>query len=183
MRKMITLIVALAASSTTSMAQGASASASQTVVLTLSNVMSITFLATNSNTGNAVNIPFSTLSQYANGVASAPQQLKIQSNKAYNITVATNSPDFAYTGTATPTPAMPVSGVLAMQVSANGTGGNVSSEFNGTYASLSNTPHSLISAGGYGNNSTLSIQYEATPGMGYPSGSYAANVVYTASQP
>ncbi len=183
MKKIITLIIAIAGFSAVSMAQGASASASQTVVLTLSNVMSITFVATSTNTGNVVNLPFSTLSQYANGIASQPQQLRIQSNKAYNISVATNASTFAYSGSATPAPAMPVNGVLALQVSQNGTGGNISSEFNGTYASLSNTPHSLVSAGGYGNNNTLSIQYEANPGINYPSGVYAANVVYTASQP
>jgi len=182
MRKIITFF-ALIAIPVLSYGQGASASASQVVTMTLSNIMSITFVSTNSNVGPIVNLPFSTLSQYKNGVTSTAQQLKIQSNKAYNITVATNNTDFSYTGDANPAPAMPVSGVLSLQVSANGTGGSVASDFNGTYASLSSTPHNLISSVGYSNNNTLSIQYEATPGLGYPSGTYAANVIYTASQP
>ena len=140
-------------------------------------------MSTGNSTGPTVAIPFSIVSQYANGVTSQPQELKIQSNKAYNISVATNTSTFSYAGDVKPAPAMPVSGVLALQVSQNGSGGSVASEFNGTYASLSNTPHSILSAGAYGSNNTLSIQYEANPGMSYPSGTYTTNVIYTASQP
>jgi len=51
---------------------------------------------------------------YTNGVTSSAQQLAVQSNKTFNVTVNANAANFAYSGTTTPAPTMPVSGVLAV---------------------------------------------------------------------
>ena len=78
---------------------------------------------------------------------------------------------------------MPVSGVLAAQVTANATGGTIASAFNSAYGGLTASAQSLISSCTNGGNQTFSVQYQATPGFAYPAGTYTTNVVYTATQP
>ena len=158
-------------------------SASQTTNLVLSNAIEITFTGNNSATGAAVTIPFTTVNDYANGVESSDQELKVRSNKLFSVAVKSNNLNFAYTGTTTPAPAMPVSGVLAVKVTANGTGGTIASPFSASaYATLTNANQNLISTAARGGNQTFSVKYKATPGFAYPAGTYAVDVVYTATQ-
>ena len=161
----------------------ATATASQTTALSLSNAIAITFVSTATNAGTAISLPFATVADYTNGVTSTAQQLKVQSNKIFNVTINTTSPNFTYTGTTTPTPVMPVSGVLAAQITANATGGTVATAFNGAYASLTSAAQALISTCSNGGNQTFSIQYKTTPGFAYPAGTYTASVLFTATQP
>jgi hypothetical protein len=161
----------------------ATASASQSTALSLSNAIAITFTASGTNAGTTISLPFATVSDYTNGVASAVQQLKVQSNKLFNVTINTSTANFTYAGATTPAPVMPVSGVLAAQITANATGGTVATSFNNTYASLSSSAQALISGCLNGGNQTFSIQYKTTPGFAYPAGTYTASVVYTATQP
>jgi hypothetical protein len=161
----------------------ATSSANQNVALSLSNAIAITFVSTGTATGSAVSIPFTTVADYTSGVTSSAQQLKVQSNKVFNVTVNANTASFTYSGTTTPAPTMPVSGVLAAQVTANGTGGTVASSFNSAYGNLTSAAQSMISTCANGGNQTFSVQYQATPGFAYPAGTYTANVVYTATQP
>ena len=183
MKKIIVLAAAVFAFNTSTNAQTASATASQSVALSLSNAIAITFVASGTNTGTAVSIPFTTVADYTNGVTSSAQQLKVQSNKAFNVTLNANTSSFSYSGPTTPAPSMPVAGVLAAQVTANATGGTVASGFNGAYGGITNSSQSLISGCTNGGNQTFSIQYQATPGFAYPAGTYTTNVVYTATQP
>ena len=182
MKKIIILSAAVLGFNMAANAQ-ATSSANQNVALALSNAIAITFTGTGTATGGAVSIPFTTVADYTNGVTSSAQQLKVQSNKAFNVTVNANATNFTFTGTATPTPTMPVSGVLAAQVTANGTGGTVASAFNSAYGGLTSSAQSLISGCVNGGNQTFSVQYQATPGFAYPAGTYTTNVVYTATQP
>lgn len=161
----------------------ATSSANQNTALALSNAIAITFVSTGTATGSSVSVPFATVADYTNGVISAAQQLKIQSNKIFNITVNASTANFTYSGTTTPAPTMPVSGVLAAQVTANTTGGTIATPFSGAYGGLTSTAQSLISTCANGGNQTLSVQYKATPGFAYPAGTYTANVIYTATQP
>ncbi len=161
---------------------GASASARQNIGMTLSNVIALSFISTGSANGNVIDIPLSSVSDYTNGVTSPVQQLKIQSNKEYNITVNTNSPKFTYVGDVTPAPNVAVGEVLALKVIGNKTGGAVASEFNNISGALSSTSQNLVTNGATGGYQTFSVQYKTTPGIVFPSGIYSVAVVYTASQ-
>lgn len=160
-----------------------SGTANQQVNITLSNAIEITFTGNGSAVGTDVSIPFTTVNHYANGVESDAQELKIKANKDFSVAVKTNAANFSYTGNTTPAPTMPVNGVLGLKVTANGTGGSVASPFStSNYATLTNADQDLITSGNKGNNQTFSIKYKATPGFAYPAGSYAVDVVYTATQ-
>ena len=184
MKKVIILIaIAIVSFSVAVNAQNASATASQSVSLTLSNAIAITFTGSGTNTGGAVTLPFSTVSDYANGVTSTAQQLKVQSNLAFDVAVKANATNFTYSGSYTTGTTMPVSGVLKLMVTANSTGGSIASPFSGTaYATLTATDQNLITNGTYGSNQLFSIQYKAEPGFTYPAGTYTTSVVYTATQ-
>jgi hypothetical protein len=184
MKKVIILIaLAIVSFSIAVNAQNASATATQAVSLTLSNAISITFTGSGTSTGGAVTLPFSTVSDYANGVTSTAQQLKVQSNLPFDVAVKANATNFTYTGTYTTGTTMPVNGVLKLMVTANSSGGSISSPFSSTaFATLTASDQNLIVNGTYGSNQLFSIQYKAEPGFTYPAGTYATSVVYTATQ-
>lgn len=179
--KKVFAIAALAIVGISAKAQTVSSTATQTVNLALSNAIELTFTGSGTATGAAVTIPFTSVTDYANGVESAAQQLKVRSNKAFGVTVKANAANFTYTGTTSPAPTMPVSGVLAAKVSTNGTGGTIAGTF-GSYTSLTSSAQNLISNGTNGGNQTFSVMYNATPGFAYPAGTYTVDVVYTATQ-
>lgn len=182
MKKLIAIAV-FATFANASQAQNASSSASQTVKLTLSNAIEITFTGSSNAQGGDVTIPFNTVNDYANGVESSAQKLKVRSNKDFSVAVKTNAANFTYTGTTSPAPVMPVSNTLNLMVAANNTGGVISAPFSSTtYASLSDSDQELIKDGDRGGNQTFDIKYKATPGFSYPAGTYAVDVVYTATQ-
>ncbi|MBS1587042.1 MAG: hypothetical protein JSS82_16030 [Bacteroidetes bacterium] len=171
----ITLIAGFAAQAQTS------TTASQTVNLVLTNAIDMTFTANGNATGPLVSMPFNTTNDYASGVTSSAQQLKVRSNKNFNVTVKSSATNFSYTGTTTPAPTMPVASVLDVKVSANGTGGAIAGTF-ANYTDISTTAQNMITGGTYGGNQTFSVMYQATPGWSYPAGTYAVDVVYTATQ-
>ena len=182
-------IIAIAAIITSGFAANAqtqtnqTSSASQTTKLVLSNAIEITFTGNGSAEGADVTLPFTTVNNYANGVESEAQELKVRSNKNFSVAVKASSDKFSYTGTTTPAPAMPVSGVLAVKVSANGTGGAIATPFSSsTYATLTNLNQNLITAANRGGDQKFSVMYKATPGFAYPAGTYSVDVVYTATQ-
>ena len=183
MKKIIIVAAAFLGLAYSSNAQNASATASQSVSLDLTNAIAITFTGSGTNTGGAVTLPFSTVSDYANGVTSTAQQLKVQSNLAFDVAVKANATNFTYSGSYTTGTTMPVSGVLKLMVTANSTGGSIASPFSGTaYSTLTATDQNLITNGTYGSNQLFSIQYKAEPGFTYPAGTYTTSVVYTATQ-
>jgi len=179
MKKVFT-IAALTIAGFASKAQVAS-TATQTVNLNLSNAIELTFTGSGTATGAAVNLAFNTVNDYANGVQSSAQELKVRSNKKFGVTVKSNATSFSYVGSTTPAPVMPVSGVLGLKVSANGTGGTIAGTFAG-FTSLSSSAANLISNANNGGNQTFSVMYNATPGFTYPAGTYTVDVVYTATQ-
>jgi hypothetical protein len=172
-----------AANAQTVNSTNATGNAQQTVQLALSNALEITFTANNSATGATVTLPFTTTNDYANGVESATQQLKVRSNKEFNVTVKTSAANFSVTnGTTTTTSSMPAS-VLGLVVTDNNTGGNLGTGFSAsTYKALSATAATLISAGDNGGNQNFTVKYKATPGFAYSAGVYSTDVVYTATQ-
>jgi len=183
MRKIAIIAATFLGFASAANAQTASSTATQQVNLSLTNAIAITFTGSGTATGAAVTMPFTTVADYTNGVASAAQQLKVQSNKNFTVTVNTNASAFTYTGSTTPAPSMPVSGTLGIEVTANGTGGTIASPFSSSaYSTLTSTAQNLISNATYGGNQTFSVQYNATPGFAYPAGTYTTSVVYTATQ-
>jgi hypothetical protein len=181
MKKIIILAAALVSFSVGAYAQAASASASQTTNLSLTDAIDITFTGSGTSTGAAVTFTFTTPDHYTDGVESAAQQLKVRSNKNFTVQIKSNAANFSYSGSASPTPTMPVSGVLLAKVSANGTGGSIASPFS-AYSTLTSSNQDLITNGTKGGNQTFSVQYNATPGFSYPGGTYTVDVVYTATQ-
>lgn len=162
---------------------GTSSSAGQATYLALSNAIEMTFTGSGGGIGSDVTLAFSTVNDYANGIESGEQELKIRSNKNFSVAVKSNATNFTYNGNTTPAPTMPVSGVLAMKVTSNSTGGSVSSPFStSSYSTLSSSNQGLISAGSRGGNQTFGVKYKATPGFAYPAGTYTVDVVYTATQ-
>lgn len=163
-------------------AQNASSTASQPVQLGLSNALEITFTGNNSATGSTVNMAFTTASSLANGVESAAQELKVRSNKNFNVSVKSSTANF-YTllfGFWQVSSSMPAS-VLDVMVDDNQTGGSIGTGFS-SYKDLSSTAQSLITNGTYGGDQTFSVKYKATPGFAYSANSYYITVVYTATQ-
>ena len=185
MKKIIIAAALLVSASFAANAQStpASSSASQTVNLNLSNAIEITFTGTNNATGAAVNLAFTTVNDYANGVTSTEQELKVRSNKKFTVAVKANNGSFSYTGSTSPAPTMPVQGVLGVMVSSNNTGGAIAAPFsNSSYSSLTASNQNLITNANNGGNQRFGIKYEATPGFAYPAGTYTVDVTYTATQ-
>src|SRR5688500_6043518 len=73
--------------------------ATQTVNISMSNAVEISFTSTGTTTGSTVNMAFSTVTNYANGVESDAQEMKVRSNKNFSVTVKANSTNFTYSGT------------------------------------------------------------------------------------
>ena len=159
-----------------------SSNATQQVQLALSDALELSFVGSG-NTGTTVSLPFTTVSHYSTGVQSAAQDLVVKSNKKFSVSVKSSNSNFTYSGSATSGTNMPVNGVLGISVSANGTGGSVSSPFStSTYSTLTATDQTLINNANNGGSQTFSIKYEAKPSFAYPAGTYTVDVVYTATQ-
>ena len=184
MKKLIAIAVfATVAVSSNAQNLNQSATASQTVNLKLSNAIEITFTGNGNSIGSDVTIPFNSVNDYANGVESRDQQLKVRSNKDFDVTVKANATSFTYSGNTSPAPTMPVKNVLNLMVTGNNTGGSIAKPFSSTtYASLTSADQDLIAGGSRGGNQTFDVKYKATPGFAYPAGVYAVDVVYTATQ-
>lgn len=183
MKKIIIAAAAIVSFASAANAQNASGNAQQTVQLALSNALEITFVSGNSATGATVALPFTTADDYQNGVESTTQQLKVRSNKDFNVTVKTSGANFMVTnGSNTSTSNMPTS-VLGLVVTQNGTGGQLGQGFStSSYKSLSSSAANLITNADNGGNQTFTVKYKATPGFSYPAGTYTTDVIYTATQ-
>lgn len=184
MKKIIIIAAALVGINSAANAQSnASGNAQQTVQLALSNALEFTFTGNSSATGATVSIPFTTADDYANGVESGTQQLKVRSNKPFSVTVKTSAATFSVTnGGVTTSSSMPAS-VLGLVVTDNSTGGTLGTGFSSsTYNALSATAANLITAANRGGNQNFTVKYKATPGFAYPAGTYATDVIYTATQ-
>ena len=162
---------------------GAQISATQSLDIEVTNAIEITFTGTQNTQGGNVNLVFDNVDDYANGIVSEAQGLKITSNTAFALAVKAGAESFTYSGVQTPSPAMPVDGVLSIKVNSNGTGGTVASPFStSSYYSLNNTDRNLLSAATKGIDKAISVVYKATPGFAYPGGTYSVDVIYTATQ-
>lgn len=181
MKKIVIIAASLVSFGFAANAQVNSA-AQQQVNLSLADAIEITFTASGTATGDPVTMNFTTVADYANGVESAAQELKVRSNKDFKVEVKANSANFSYTGSTTPAPTMPVLNILKLMVPTNGTGGTIAGTFGSSYTSLTSSNQDLITAATKGGNKTFEVQYKAEPGFNYPAGTYTVDVVYTATQ-
>ena len=140
----------------------------------MSNAIELTIL-----TGANPQMNFVTVNDYANGIVSAEQQLQVRSNKKFNVRVKARTSRFSFAGTGAD-PKMPLS-VLRLKVYNNNTGGVITSGHS-NFTSLSTNGKPMISNATPGGSNTFSVQYRATPGFTYPAGTYAMEIIYTATQ-
>ncbi len=161
-------------------AQTPTGDATQTTNLNLTNAIDITFTANASATGATLNFNFNTVNDYANGLESAPVQMKVRSNRRFNISVKSSSAYFTYAGSASPAPQMYVGNVLYFKMTQNNTGGW--SLVNNRYDYIDHYNWNFLMNGINGGNQNFTIVYRVTPGFAYPAGTYTTDVVYTATQ-
>ena len=182
MKKIIIIAAAFIGFTSAANGQSTQSSAQQTVQLNLSNALEITFSGSGT-TGATVALPFTTADDYANGVESGAQTLKVRSNKNFTVTVKTSGANFMVSnGGSTATSSMPAS-VLGLMLTANNTGGQIGQGFStSAYNALSATAANLITNATNGGNQTFAVKYKATPGFAYPAGTYTTDVIYTATQ-
>ena len=158
--------------------------ASQTAVLALTNGIDISYVATSSNTGNSANMSFNNVSDYANGVMSTMQEMRVRSNKSFKVAVRCDEQTFAYQGNASNITMSDLpSDALWMKVAQNNTGGSLAGAFtNNSFAALTSTNQDILINGIRGGNQTFKVQYKCTPGFVLPAGTYSLDVVFTATQ-
>jgi hypothetical protein len=181
--KNLTIMLAILTASITSVTaqENKPAAATQSAKMSMSNAIDITFRSNNLEAGDVVTLAFDDVNDYANGVESDPIELKIRSNKKFNITAKAASSRFSYNGNATADPKMSVNKLL-IKVVKNNTGGNVPGNVNNKYKSMSASKRKLINAGTPGGDNTFAVQYKADPGYDFPAGTYSVDIIYTATQ-
>lgn len=167
---------------TATFAQNASSSASQTTNLQLTNAIEISFLATGNNTGSVVNLNFSTVNDYANGVQSSDYQIRVRSNRKFDVEIEASDDYFDYIGTTSPAPQMRVKDVLDMMITSNNTGGQINGGYHQFKHIEGDNDKRILNDCDNGANQTFSVKYRATPGFSYPAGTYTTTITYTATQ-
>lgn len=174
MKKIVLTAVMLPLMMAAAFAQSANSAATQAVKLNMSDAIELTIL-----TGANPQMSFVTVNDYANGIVSAEQQLQVRSNKKFNVRVKAQTSRFSFAG-AGADPKMPLS-VLRLKVYNNNTGGVITSGHS-NFTSLSTNGKPMINNATPGGSNTFSVQYKATPGFTYPAGTYAMEIIYTATQ-
>ncbi len=182
MKKIITILILLLSAVVSVKAQNQSFSGTQHTELALSNAIDIGFLTTGNSNGSDVNLIFSNVNDYANGVESSPIQLKVRSNKKFIVRAKASANNFSYSGNTSPAPTMPVRNTLYIKVVSNNTGGNIPNAVDNQYKTLRKSNRKIVNNGQPGGNQTFAVQYKAAPGFAYPAGTYSVNVIYTATQ-
>lgn len=183
MKKTILGLAFILGFNTISNAQNASATASQSTSLSLSNAISINFTGTGTTVGGTVSMAFSTITDFLTGITSSAQQLKVQSNLPFDVTVKVDANSFLYAGLGIVNINLLPTNMYQLKVTANGTGGSIASPFSSSsFATLTGNNQNLITNGTNGNNQTFSVTYKCIPGLLLPAGIYSQNVVYTATQ-
>jgi hypothetical protein len=175
MKKLI-LIVILAVAGLNANAQNTSASAAQEASLSLANVITISFATPGSDN---IQVMFNSAAEMNNGIETMEHQLLVQSNLPYKVTmdVPTN---FSYTGSATTNNVIPTLEKFKMKITDNNTGG--SNLMGGGYNNVPSGSTDILTNCPASGDATFDVKYKLKPGSSYASGTYAMNIVYTATQ-
>ena len=174
--KNIIAIIILVAATLNANAQNATATAAQSASLALSNAIQISF--TNSNSSN-VSVAFNSAAQMNSGVETIDHEVLVQSNLPYSVTVNTPT-NFTYSGNANTNNVIPVWNKFKMRIMSNNTGGT--NVLGNGFSNVQNGNTTLFTNCPAGGNNTFEVRYKLMPGSSYASGTYAMNMVYTATQ-
>lgn len=155
--------------------------ASEMISVSLSNVIEISFTNTNNSFGELISMVFSDPNDYINGIESKQQELRVRTNKAFNVNIKSKTNEFVYTGSEVPAPQIPVDQTLSVALINNNTGGNAPKGMS-NYFGITTESQNLITGGGTGNNQNYAVKYKAKPNNTIPEGTYAVDLIYTASQ-
>ena len=170
----ITLVLALFKLSAHAQAAG---ECSQSLSLSMGDVLDMNFISNNQNNGPQVQMVFAATEDYYNGIESAPQTVKIRSNTDFAISV--RAADLSNSGN----PGVKISDFIYLKVPQNQSGGQIGSYFsNSNYQKLNNTDISLLEDCNRGDNRTFTVQYKAKPGTLVDPGVYFVNIIYTATR-
>ncbi|WP_276133536.1 hypothetical protein [Polluticoccus soli] len=157
---------------------------SQMLMMSLSNVIEVSFGGNNSGFDGPISMQFKNPGDYIHGIESPKQEIRVRTNKSFNVNVHAKSGMFNYSGAQYPAPEMPIDSTLSMSVSDNGRGGTIAPGTGGNnqYFPLSTESQNVIIGGGTGGNQNYSVKYKTKPGQSIPEGTYAVDLIYTASQ-
>lgn len=103
----------------------------------------------------------------------------VSSNRNFNVTIKSASPNFLYVGSGTGNTVMP-STVLKYNLNSNGTGGTNATPM--TWNPLTVAAAPLINNGVHGVNKPFSVKFKADPGWDFAAGTYGLGVILTATQ-
>lgn len=155
----------------------ATAVAGQTLNITLNDVIDIKFVATQQNAGSALQMTFSSPDDYYNGVESAPQQLRVRTNKGFTVSVRTTD------ATANNAQQGQTPSFIYIKVPENSTGGSITPSFSSSgYKNVTRADLALLKDCTKGGNQTFTVQYKAMPGFMISPGVYMIDVIFTATR-
>lgn len=184
MKKIIAAFSLMLISAAGAYAQNANSSAQQTLNLNMSDAIDMSFTGSGTATGTTLNLAFNNVNDFANGVESGTQEIKIRSNKNYNVSCKSNASTFTYAGAASPAPTMSVWNTLSCMVASNATGGTIPMPWSMTsWYSVTSVATNMITNGTRGGDQKFAVKYKAAPGFSFPAGTYTVDVVFTATQP
>lgn len=164
-------------------AQG-SVGSSQMLMMSLSNVIEVSFSGSSAAFEGPISMQFKNPGDYIHGIESPKQDIRVRTNKAFNVNVQAKSGTFNYNGPQYPAPEMPIDSTLSMSVTDNGTGSTIApgTGGNNSYFPISTESQNVIIGGGTNGNQNYSVKYKTKPGQSIPEGTYAVDLIYTASQ-
>ena len=170
----------LAACQLTATAQSSTNSgATQNTTLQMAELVSADFFDNGGNGGSStVELPLGGANTLEEGVESPEIEVILRCTTDFDLSVKASATNFTYAGSSTQNTTMPVEDVLAIVITENNTGGNVSNGMT-QYKSISGSQgKTAISAGKRGETS-FKFKYKATPGFNYAAGTYTTDIVYT----
>lgn len=103
----------------------------------------------------------------------------VTSNRNFNVTIKSSSPNFLYIGPGGGNTTMPCS-ILKYNLASNGTGGTNATPFTWNPLTVATAP--LINNGVHGLFKPFSLKFKADPGWDFAAGSYNLGVILTATQ-
>ncbi|MBC9912617.1 hypothetical protein [Chitinophaga varians] len=103
----------------------------------------------------------------------------VSSNRNFNVTIKSSSPNFLYVGSGTGNTVMPCS-ILKYNLSSNGTGGTNATPMAWNPLTVAAAP--LINNGVHGVDKPFSVKFKADPGWDFAAGTYGLGVILTATQ-
>ncbi len=162
-------------------AQSQGAGSVQTASLEMAEVVSASFFAPGSGAPQSVELPMSGTSAMSEGIESPEIEVTLQCTADFDISVASSSEYFTYSGPSTQNTDMPVEDVLKIMITENNTGGSVGNGFSQYQPINAGAGKQVISSGQRGTRK-FSFKYKAQPGFNYPAGTYTTDIVYTVSK-